>query len=191
MGSGTKSGSLHDCELIATRMPRADRNSIVDEHIRKPHTKEKTISYRRVVITKYGGSDVLQVPREEALPEPGSGEVRVLATSACFTDTMIRKGLYPDVKEKPPLSPGYDMVGMVDKLGEGVTMTTVGQVVADLTVIGAYSEYICLPAMNCPPVTLCYTTRDQSRCLPPCPPQHTSQCSPCHTRIHSPEGKTE
>ena len=65
---------------------------------------------------------------------------------------MIRKGLYPDVKEKPPFSPGYDMVGMVDKLGKGVTTLKVGQMVADLTVIGAYSEYICLPASYLVPV---------------------------------------
>jgi NADPH:quinone reductase-like Zn-dependent oxidoreductase len=38
------------------------------------------------------------------------------------------------------------MVGVVDKLGEGVTRVKVGQRVADLTVIGAYAEYICLPA---------------------------------------------
>ena len=37
------------------------------------------------------------------------------------------------------------MVGVVDKLGEGVINIKVGQRVADLTVIGAYSEYICLP----------------------------------------------
>ena len=84
---------------------------------------------------------------EPTRPEPKSGEVRVrvLATSAAFTDVMIRKGKYPDVKETPPFSPGYDMVGVIDRLGEGVTRFQVGQVVADLTVIGAYSEYICLP----------------------------------------------
>lgn len=31
-----------------------------------------------------------------------------IVTSACFTDTMIRKGIYPDIKNKPPFSPGYD-----------------------------------------------------------------------------------
>lgn len=105
------------------------------------------MSYRRVVITKFGGPEVLEMVDETSLPEPKSGEVRVkvLVTSAAFTDVWIRMGTYPDVKEKPPFSPGYDMVGVVDKLGEGVTLFKVGQRVADLTVIGAYSEYICLP----------------------------------------------
>jgi NADPH:quinone reductase-like Zn-dependent oxidoreductase len=105
------------------------------------------MSYKRVIIKEFGGPEVLKVIEESTLPEPKFGEVRikVLVTSAAFTDTMIRKGQYPDVKEKPPFSPGYDMIGLVDKLGEGVTKFKIGQKVADLTVIGAYSEYICLP----------------------------------------------
>lgn len=105
------------------------------------------MSYKRVVITKFGRPEVLKMVEETIFPEPKSGEVRVkvLVTSAAFTDVWIRMGTYPDVKEKPPFSPGYDMVGVVDKLGEGVTHFKVGQRVADLTVIGAYSEYICLP----------------------------------------------
>ena len=76
------------------------------------------MSYKRVVITKFGPPKVLKAIEETQLPEPNCGEVRVkvLVTSATFTDVMIRKGQYPDVKEKPPFSPGYDMVGVVDKL---------------------------------------------------------------------------
>lgn len=105
------------------------------------------MSYKRVSITEFGKPEVLKMIEEINLPEPKSGEVRVkvLVTSAAFTDVWIRKGTYPDVKEKPPFSPGYDMVGVVDKLGEGATRFKVGQRVADLTVTGAYSEYICLP----------------------------------------------
>lgn len=112
------------------------------------------MSYQRVVITAFGGPEVLKLIEEKKLPEPKPGEVRVkvLATSAAFTDVMIRKGQYPDVKEKPPFSPGYDMIGIVDKLGEGVTRAQVGQRVADLTVIGAYSEYLCLPESRLTPV---------------------------------------
>jgi NADPH:quinone reductase-like Zn-dependent oxidoreductase len=105
------------------------------------------MSYKRVIVKKFGGPEVLKVIEESTLPEPKFGEVRikVLVTSAALTDTIIRKGQYPDVKEKPPFSPGYDMIGLVDKLGEGVNRFKIGQKVADLTVIGAYSEYICLP----------------------------------------------
>ena len=106
------------------------------------------MSYKKIIITKFGDPEVMQLVEESSLPEPKSGEVRVKVskTSANFTDIMIRKGKYPDVKDKPPFSLGYDMVGVVDKLGKGVEDLRVGDRVADMTVIGAYSEYICLPA---------------------------------------------
>lgn len=112
------------------------------------------MAYKRVVITENGGPEVLRVVEEPALPEPGPGEVRVrvLATSAAFTDTMIREGKYPGIKDTPPFSPGYDLVGEVDALGEGVAAPAVGQRVADLTVTGAYSEVLCLPADRLVPV---------------------------------------
>lgn len=106
------------------------------------------MSYKKIIITKFGGSEVMQLVEESSLPEPKAGEVRIKIskTSANFTDIMIRKGKYPDVKDKPPFSLGYDMVGVVDKVGKGVEDLRVGDRVADMTVIGAYSEYICLPA---------------------------------------------
>lgn len=112
------------------------------------------MTYQKVVITKYGGPEVLAVVKETNLPKPKKGEVRIktLATSACFTDTMIRKGIYYGVKQKPPFAPGYDVVGIVDELGEGVTHFKVGQRIAELTVTGAYSEYFCVPAAYCVPV---------------------------------------
>jgi len=101
--------------------------------------------YRRVVIRQYGPPDVLEVVEEPYLPEPAPGQVRVkmLAASASYTDTMIRKGAYPEVRQKPPFSLGYDLVGVADKLGEGARRFRPGDRVCDLTVIGAYSEYLC------------------------------------------------
>jgi NADPH:quinone reductase-like Zn-dependent oxidoreductase len=112
------------------------------------------MSYKKVMITEFGGPEVLEVVEEATLPEPQAGEVRVkvLAASATFTDTMVRKGVYYGLKETPPFPPGYDMVGAVDKLGTGVTSLEIGQVVADLTVFGAYTEYICRPADSLVPV---------------------------------------
>ncbi len=106
------------------------------------------MSYKKVILKEFGGPEVLQVVTEEHLPEPDAGEVRVkvLATSATFTDTLVRKGIDYGFKETPPLSPGYDMVGVVDKLGAGVSGLNIGQMVADLTVWGAYSQYMLRPA---------------------------------------------
>jgi NADPH:quinone reductase-like Zn-dependent oxidoreductase len=112
------------------------------------------MKYKRVIISKFGEPEVLQIVTEKELPKPKKGQVRikVLATSASFTDTLIRRGIYPNVKEKPPFTPGYDLVGIVDELGEGVNNLTVGEKVADLTVIGGYTEYICLDANSVVPV---------------------------------------
>jgi|APCry1669189070_1035195.scaffolds.fasta_scaffold00385_8 NADPH:quinone reductase-like Zn-dependent oxidoreductase len=114
------------------------------------------MSYQRIIISRFGGPEVLNVTVEDDLPTPKDGEVRLkmLATSACFTDTMIRNGRYFGNTQKPPFSPGYDVVGVVDALGPGVTNLQVGQRVAELTVTGAYAEYLCLPASQCVPVPL-------------------------------------
>ncbi|MBD2461139.1 zinc-binding dehydrogenase [Oscillatoria sp. FACHB-1407] len=110
------------------------------------------MKYKHIVLARHGGSEVLQFVEDE-LPEPESGEVRVkiLATSVAYTDVLVREGLYPGIP-KPPFSPGYELVGVVDKLGTGITDLHAGQRVAALTVVGSYSEYLCLPATELVPV---------------------------------------
>lgn len=106
--------------------------------------------YKRVMLTAFGGPEMLRVETVEGLPEPGPGEVRVrvLAAGTGFTDTIIRQGQYVDVKDKPPFVPGYDWFGVVDKLGSGVTGLAVGQHVADMPVIGGYTQYLCARASD-------------------------------------------
>ena len=106
------------------------------------------MSYQRVVLTAFGGPENLVVETPGSLPEPGPGEVRVrvLTAGTGFTDTIIRRGQYPDVKDKPPFTPGYDWFGVVDKLGPGVEQFRAGQHVADMPVIGSYTQYLCVDA---------------------------------------------
>jgi len=110
--------------------------------------------YRQVVISEHGGPEVLTLVRHATLPTPGPGEVRikVLAAGVSFTDTMVRKGIYPGVEAELPYSPGYDLVGVVDALGEGVADFCVGQRVADLSVWGAYTDYAIRPVDHFVPV---------------------------------------
>ncbi len=79
---------------------------------------------------------------ESAIPEPAAGEVRikVLAAGTGFTDTMIRRGRYPDFKGPLPFTPGYEIVGIVDCAGAGVVAPRVGEMVADLCVVGGYAQ---------------------------------------------------
>ena len=61
------------------------------------------MNYKKIIIKKFGDPEVMQLVEDSSLPEPKSGEVRIKVskTSANFTDIMIRKGKYPDVKAKP------------------------------------------------------------------------------------------
>jgi NADPH:quinone reductase-like Zn-dependent oxidoreductase len=101
----------------------------------------------RVRISRFGGPEVLQVVEEPTIPEPGPGEVRikVLAAGTGFTDTMIRRGRYPDFKGPLPFTPGYEIVGLVEKIGRGVAATLGGKMVADLCVVGGYAQYAIRP----------------------------------------------
>jgi NADPH:quinone reductase-like Zn-dependent oxidoreductase len=105
-------------------------------------------SFRQVVISEHGDADVLQLVETSPLPQPGPGEVRlrVLTASASFTDIMVRRGIYGGIEAELPYPPGYDLIGVVDAVGEGVSEFQPGQRVADLTIWGAYTEYAIRPA---------------------------------------------
>jgi NADPH:quinone reductase-like Zn-dependent oxidoreductase len=106
------------------------------------------MSWKHVCIARFGGPDVLRLVEEPAVPEPGAGEVRVrvLAAGTGFTDTMIRRGRYPDFKGPLPFTPGYEIVGVVEKCGAGAPASLEGRTVADLCIVGGYAQYAIRPA---------------------------------------------
>src|SRR5437870_291261 len=110
------------------------------------------MKHTRIIVTYYGGPDALQVLEEEC-PEPKDGEVRVrvLAAGVSLPDLMMREGVHP---ETPPLpfTPGWDLIGVVDRLGDGVSGIEPGQIVAALPIRGAYAEFVCLPQRELVPV---------------------------------------
>ncbi|MGQ0665397.1 MAG: medium chain dehydrogenase/reductase family protein, partial [Nitrospiraceae bacterium] len=101
--------------------------------------------HTRIIVTQYGGPDALRVVEEEC-PEPKDGEVRVrvLAAGVSLPDLLMREGVHP---ETPPLpfTPGWDLIGVVDRLGHGISGLEPGQIVAALPIYGAYAEFVCLP----------------------------------------------
>jgi NADPH:quinone reductase-like Zn-dependent oxidoreductase len=102
------------------------------------------MKYKSVIVTKRGGPEVLQVI-ENDLREPAAGEVRikVLATGVGQTDINYRYG-YSPLSPKVPFVPGYEVMGIVDAIGEGVTKVAIGDRVAALTGYGSYTEEIYL-----------------------------------------------
>lgn len=106
----------------------------------------------RVIVTHYGGSDALRVIEEEC-PEPRSGEVRVrvLGAGVALPDIMARQGIHPETPAVP-YTPGWDLVGEVERPGPGVSGFEPGQIVAAMPIHGAYAEFVCLPQGELVPV---------------------------------------
>lgn len=89
---------------------------------------------KAIVLTRRGGPEVLQ-PAELPIPQPGAGEVRlrVKAAGVGATDLIMLTGDYA-YASKIPFVPGYEVAGVVDAVGAGVTALAVGQRVAGLVV---------------------------------------------------------
>ena len=83
-------------------------------------------------------------------PRPDEILIRVRAAGVSFADVMVREGIYPGVKL--PVTPGYDVVGEVESVGDEVRNFHRGDRVAAMTVVGGYSRYISVPAKHAVPV---------------------------------------
>lgn len=101
---------------------------------------------RAVWITRHGGPEALEV-RETPDPVPRVGEVRirVRAAGVNFADLMARLGFYPDAP-KPPCVVGYEVAGVVDAVGPGVTRPAPGARVFALVRFGGQADVVCTPA---------------------------------------------
>lgn len=112
---------------------------------------------RRVWISRIGPPEVLQV-REEPDPEPRRGEVRIRVRAAGinFADLSARVGLYPDAPPVPCVV-GYEVSGVVDRVGEGVTGFAEGDRVFGMPRFGGYTDTIALKAEQVVPMPAAMT----------------------------------
>jgi NADPH:quinone reductase-like Zn-dependent oxidoreductase len=109
-------------------------------------------TFKSVVATKRGGPEVLKVVENELrAPLAGEARVKTLAVGVCQDDIAARIGNRPFLP-KMPFVPGYDIVGVVDAVGEGVTKVQLGDRVGALTNFGGYAEYIWLDQEQLIPV---------------------------------------
>jgi NADPH2:quinone reductase len=79
--------------------------------------------------------------------------MKVLTAGVSAYDLMLRRYSLPGAP-RVPYTPGEDVVGVVDKLGEGVSTVELGRRVAGFTfgAGGGYAEFICRPAGELVPV---------------------------------------
>ncbi len=100
------------------------------------------MKYRRIIVNRKRQLELV----EEDLPSPRPGEVRlkILAAGVSFADVSMREGIHPEAR-RTPFTPGWDVVGVLDALGQGVAPVPLGATVAAMPIVGGYAEYTCLP----------------------------------------------
>ena len=101
-----------------------------------------------VRIERHGAPGVL-AEREIPLADPGPGEVhlRTLATGVNFADLLMRAGIYSTVPPMP-YSPGFEVVGVVERVGGGVAEWREGDRAVALVRHGGYARDLIVPCRN-------------------------------------------
>jgi len=112
---------------------------------------------KQVVILRRGPPEVLEV-REAPDPAvvPGSVRIRVRAAGINFSDLLARQGLYPDAP-KLPCTVGYEVAGVVEAVGPGVTAFRTGERVVATTKFGGQSELVVTPVGSVFPLPATWT----------------------------------
>lgn len=101
---------------------------------------------RALVNIKAGGPEVLSVQqRPDPVAESGQVLVRVKRAGLNFADISARVGLYPDAP-KFPMVMGYEVSGVVEALGAGVTSLSKGDRVVSMCRFGGQAELVAIPA---------------------------------------------
>ena len=107
---------------------------------------------KKVVIKEYGDESNLAIV-EADLPDPSQGEVQLVVDYSIVSgsDVNMRNGTYP-LQRKPPLTPGYSVLGTVRLNGKGCSKFQIGDRVACLSKYDGQAELINLPEQFLVPV---------------------------------------
>jgi NADPH:quinone reductase-like Zn-dependent oxidoreductase len=114
------------------------------------------MSSKRWEAKQVGGPENLELVDFE-LKEPSAKEVsiKVLATTATYTDLLILAGNYRP-KFPLPVTPGYDLVGIVKAVGSAVTTLKTGDFVISMPQHGCMSTDVLLPEGLCVKIESCF-----------------------------------
>lgn len=103
---------------------------------------------RQIWVKKIGDPNVLQIENApDPTPRIGEVRIRVQVCGVTFADLLARMGLLSDTPS-PPFIPGFEVVGIVDRVGQGVPNIKEGDAVFAFTRHGGYSSVICVPHMQ-------------------------------------------
>ncbi|AGY59240.1 NADP-dependent oxidoreductase [Gloeobacter kilaueensis] len=97
---------------------------------------------KAVLIHEYGTNDVVQI-QEIDRPEPQSGEVliKVRAAGVNPVDWKIRNGAGQRLGMTLPIPMGGELVGTIEKIGDGVDGFKEGEAIFGMVHTGAFAEY--------------------------------------------------
>lgn len=100
---------------------------------------------KKVLITEFGDESKLAIV-EGDLADPGAGDVQLVVEYSIVSgsDVNMRHGTYP-LQKKPPLTPGYSVLGKVRLNGKGCSKFKVGDRVACLSKYEGQAERVNLP----------------------------------------------
>jgi NADPH:quinone reductase-like Zn-dependent oxidoreductase len=102
---------------------------------------------KKIQINKPGSYDTLQLV-EQKIPQVTANQV-LITVKACgvnYADSIVRMGLYASAKELHgyPITPGFEIAGIVSQIGSDVKEFKLGDEVVALTLFGGYSSHIVL-----------------------------------------------
>lgn len=103
---------------------------------------------KKIVIHRRGGYDQLRLEtHSDPLPGPGQVLLRTCGIGVNYADCIVRMGLYRSARELVgwPITPGFEVSGVVVSLGDGVTDLQVGDRVLAVTRFGGYASRVVVP----------------------------------------------
>ena len=104
---------------------------------------------RAAIVSRFGGPEAVDIT-EVPVPDPGPGQVRIKVAAAALNpvDAAMRAGVFGNPGEHVGL--GWDVVGTVDSVGDGVDRSpgerVIGLATGHRTPLGTHAEYAVLPA---------------------------------------------
>ncbi|XP_047234103.1 synaptic vesicle membrane protein VAT-1 homolog [Girardinichthys multiradiatus] len=116
--------------------------------------EEKTISYRALVLTGYGGYEKIKLQvksMNKSQLKAGEVLVRVKACGLNFAELLGKQGLY-DLLPSPPITLGMEGSGVIEAVAEDVTDRKVGDRVIAMNRHGMWQELAVVPANRTFPI---------------------------------------
>ena len=116
--------------------------------VRAAANRVGTADARRVVARRPGSWGVLAIEHfTPAMPARGEVRIAVRAAGVNYADAIARMGLYEPAWRYAgwPLTPGFEVAGEIDALGDGVADLEVGDRVLAVTRFGGYASHLVAP----------------------------------------------